>query len=388
MNLYLGIFGMNLLNQVKQATSEYMLIKDQKKIVSYISPLIGKLQMSLEVLFNVIYTQVDKDVIFEKKIYYILLLELVKTLCKFKELKELKENGVHNYIDKSLYFSEFLTLNESDFMNKIKNQKNNSKDGKITVNEDYAIDKSINSNNGLFKIQNEKSTNIFASNTNTNINNDTVISVPEKIQLLINKKLNEEKEKEKESNNDNELSIYKKNSTCLYKCTNQCKHNINLKDNTNSFQKQSFSSFLEFLKSLINSKNSLIESLYLIKPLIYLISIKVFGRKSFYNLIIIIILDYLSLKQKDSSYVSDSSIVTNESKFDKESFSQKYLFNIEYKRRISVLIGCYLIRQPIADKLICPLISKILRLFRVPESFINVIVDFISNMYLSYMISS
>ena len=337
------MYGFNIIrdikNMIKNLLSSYKLTNS----VTFISHIINKIQNSTEYMFD--YTNGNLSLsnnkefveeIFSKKITPLILLEIISTLLKLKEFKNLKEKGIHNYINKSIYYKEIFCVSDEGLESKIQKilQSKQSVEKSLKTELNKSLDTSYVSNSHeLLQIKNRYSNKMFGEFDSTSFN------MPEKISNLIVK----------------------------------FHHQDNLSNENNKTI-----SFYNFLFELFKNKNSIREFAYIIKPLIYLIAMKKFGRKSLIPLLINAFLDYISLLKKDPHYNPD-----NEDS--DESFSQKYLFSKEYQRRVNNLLT-YLLRQPIVNYVTLPILNKTIG-FILPKSVMDFINTIFDQMYISSILN-
>jgi len=452
MNVYIGLYGLQIFRDFRSIINS-IVGAHKKKSILFLSHLAGKLQLSVEMLYDILgnsSTESDdtvKDLIFSKKINIVVIIEAMTTLLKLKEFKNLRESGIDNFIHKSIYYKEVLGLEEEEAervetskteqseeqvnSNNNGDTNNTTIDNSIDPSTEQTIDgrelrsllevKSLRSNKGYKKLELEEKTlskfslpqkivDILKENTQTQSllssgepintatvndsdtltnNKSTITETKTTTSRILYDNVTPDLEKSKisdvpqpqNSNTNSILRIFNSSSVQTKK--------------EHSSTKKTYSSALSFILSLFNNKSSVIELVYIIKPLVYLLAMRKLGRKSFLALLINAVLDYVSLIKKGSSVSkgredrsSDMNSNSNDTE-EKESFSQKYLFNKEYQRRFTSALSTYLIRQPILDYFTKPLIRKVLGFIRiVPESLINLIIRFLDSMYLYHVVSN
>lgn len=128
-----------------------------------------------------------------------------------------------------------------------------------------------------------------------------------------------------------------------------------------SIIKELASENFQFLKLMSGRIENFVELLYILKPLIYLVLMSVFKRKSFVPLIVNVIIDAIIFKIKRKE----------------EHFENQKIYFQEYKYRVGRL-GVYLLRQPIFSLITKPFIKKILKVFRVPIFMSDLIMNLLS----------
>jgi len=118
---------------------------------------------------------------------------------------------------------------------------------------------------------------------------------------------------------------------------------------------------LDFLKLMLGNLGNFVELLYIIRPLLYLVLMSVFKKKSFVPFIFNVLIDAIILKIKRKEKLFDN---------------QKTYFQ-EYKYRISRL-SVYLLRAPIFSLITKPFIKKILKVFRVPTFLVDLVMSLLT----------
>jgi hypothetical protein len=98
-------------------------VTNKSKFVLYSSDIVEKIQLSVEMIIEILYGSNNNVDMFTKKKYYLLLLEIVREGFKFRELKNLSELGYQFYIEKSIYHQNVLEESEEDFENKLSSYK-------------------------------------------------------------------------------------------------------------------------------------------------------------------------------------------------------------------------------------------------------------------------
>ncbi len=330
MNLYVGIYGFGLIKDIRQMFKQYLLSKNLEGSIPYLSKLLGKIQLSVEIAMNLLMQ--DKEVCWKYKRIIITIIEILITFFKFREYQLLYSKDIKFYLSSDIYFSEVLMSNEENFNKKLLESKDeNTK---------------LSHSNTLLTLQNDKSTHLF-NNTNPNLN----ISIPQKILSFI----------KSDTNLRNKIISTNINSNSI----------TNIDHSINNSKKERLGLLLFILK-LIREKDSMKEVLYLVKPLIYLLSLLKFNRDSSIPFIINIVFDYIIRTEKTSKLEG--------------TFTQKYLFNLEQLRRSGKYM-IYLLRNPVLYYITKPFIVKLLSFLRFSDSLIISITEFMENIYLHYLIN-
>jgi hypothetical protein len=127
-------------------------------------------------------------------------------------------------------------------------------------------------------------------------------------------------------------------------------------------QDTALSSMLKFIQCyLLRNKTNGVELLYLIRPILYLSSLIYFGKRSVYPLAICGIIDLITFKVNRPI----------------ETFTQSKIYTSEMLYRMSGMTT-YLLREPIFSILTKPFLLKLLKILRIPQSVINLILDLIA----------
>lgn len=370
MNIYAGIYTINLFGELKKMINIYNNTKNLKSnFVFYGSDLCGKIQKLTEMIFKLMIQSENLSLeelsgkLIERKINPLLGLEILRTFMKLYEFKQLRECGIHYYLNQNLFYSDLLFVDKNKFEKQIcestnENNQNCNKNSNLNKNDIESTKSTCESSNSLeLSICNVKSNKTFMNN----------LSDKKSHRLNLHPKILKEIEKIKNDANQENSNKVKK----LY-----------LGDNEELVKrKHSKISFISFMINLLSNNSHIQELVYLLKPLLHLVFIKIFGKNSMTTFLFTLILDYLSLRKKSSLYIDRY----NQEKI--ETFTQKYLFNKEYQSRLMTILLSLLIRYPILDYITKPLLSKIL--FFLPESIRNFLLnDVLENINLHYIISN
>ncbi len=118
---------MYLANIAKDIKSYYMNsnIKNIKNILPYYSELIEKIELSVEMILEIIYNKKGDNILFDKKKYIILLLEIIRMVNKLKELHGLSQVKYDFYIEKNIYYEQVLDISEEELNTKLTNTEYN-----------------------------------------------------------------------------------------------------------------------------------------------------------------------------------------------------------------------------------------------------------------------
>ncbi len=122
MKLHLLMYMVNIAQDIRHFIKNFN-VTNKSKFVLYSSDIVEKIQLSVEMIIEILYGSNNNVDMFTKKKYYLLLLEIVREGFKFRELKNLSELGYQFYIEKSIYHQNVLEESEEDFENKLSSYK-------------------------------------------------------------------------------------------------------------------------------------------------------------------------------------------------------------------------------------------------------------------------
>lgn len=125
--------------------------------------------------------------------------------------------------------------------------------------------------------------------------------------------------------------------------------------------KETIYEYLNFFKNYLGIKINFIELLYILKPFIYLSLMICFDKKNFIPLLVNAVIDILILSIKRHE----------------ENFNQQKIYTYEYIFRMGRL-GVYFLREPIFSMITSPFIKKILKIIRVPNFIVDIIMNLLS----------
>jgi hypothetical protein len=93
---------------------------NKSQFLIYSSDIVEKIQLSVEMIFEIVYGPKNKDVdLFNKKKIFLFILEIVREGLRFRELKSLSNLGYDFYIEKNVYLQNILETTEEDYENKL-----------------------------------------------------------------------------------------------------------------------------------------------------------------------------------------------------------------------------------------------------------------------------
>jgi hypothetical protein len=117
MKLHLLMYLVNIATDIRNFIKNYN-ITNRTKFLLYSSDIVEKIQLSVEMIIEMVYGTKDVD-LFTKKKYYLLLLEIIREGFKFRELKNLHELGFDFYMEKNVYLQSVLETTEEDYENNL-----------------------------------------------------------------------------------------------------------------------------------------------------------------------------------------------------------------------------------------------------------------------------
>lgn len=117
MKYHLIVYMLSIAKDLKIIANNYK-SKYNTNFPVYYSELIEKIELSVEMMYDIMYS--DKNVkIFEKKKLVLILLEIIRFFFKFKELKCLSKNGFNFFIEKNIYFEEVVETTDMEYLSKL-----------------------------------------------------------------------------------------------------------------------------------------------------------------------------------------------------------------------------------------------------------------------------
>ena len=117
MKFHLIVYMLSIAKDLKMFAKNFK-SKCKSDFPIYYSELIEKIELSLEMIFDIIYS--DKNLkIFEKKKIVLILLEIIRFFFKFKELKSLSKNGIKFYVEKNIYLEEVIETTDMEYLSRL-----------------------------------------------------------------------------------------------------------------------------------------------------------------------------------------------------------------------------------------------------------------------------
>lgn len=123
MKIHLLIYSLNIMKDLKYLLRSYQQAKDSNIQMSYLSDSLGKLQLSVEMIYDVLYSsELKKSEIFKKKKLLLFALQLVVSFFKLKELKQLKSLDFGFYVEKPIFNGFILSQTDDEIFEKLGSQ--------------------------------------------------------------------------------------------------------------------------------------------------------------------------------------------------------------------------------------------------------------------------
>ena len=110
-----------------------------KKMIIYKSKIVHKIELSIELLYNIFFKNNNNKKGLDKNIFFNFVFELIKCGLKIKEMNSLNKIGIPFYVDEKIFYNDFLGIDKNKYIDNI-----------INSNDDNNIN---NINNIIFPIQ-------------------------------------------------------------------------------------------------------------------------------------------------------------------------------------------------------------------------------------------
>ena len=117
MKFHLIVYLISIAKDLKVFSKNHKSKSNNKFLIHY-SELIEKIELSVEMIYEIIYTQKNVK-IFEKKKFVLILLEIIRFLFKFKELKSLSKIGFNFYVEKNIYLEEVIETTDVEYLTRL-----------------------------------------------------------------------------------------------------------------------------------------------------------------------------------------------------------------------------------------------------------------------------
>ena len=113
MDFNLLFYAYDIATDLRRIVRNYK-IKKNKSYISYNSEVIEKIELTIEIIFSIIFTNSEGGD-FDKKKLIILLLELLKGSMKLKELFNLSKIGFNFYVEKKIFLDQIVEIPEDEY---------------------------------------------------------------------------------------------------------------------------------------------------------------------------------------------------------------------------------------------------------------------------------
>ena len=90
-----------------------------KKMIIYKSKIISKLELSIELLYNIFFREKGKKR--NKYIFFNIIFELIKCGARIKELYSLRSIGIPFYVNEDIFYNDFLGIDKNKYIDNIIN---------------------------------------------------------------------------------------------------------------------------------------------------------------------------------------------------------------------------------------------------------------------------
>ena len=104
-------------------------INSLNKMIIYRSKVVSKMELSIELLYNIFFKKKGKKG--NINIFYNIVLELIKSGFKIKEFHSLSKIGIPFYVDEDIFYNEFLGIDKNKYVDSIINNNSNNLDNVI-----------------------------------------------------------------------------------------------------------------------------------------------------------------------------------------------------------------------------------------------------------------
>jgi hypothetical protein len=113
--MYLG----NIIKDIKSFSINSKL-KTDNNILTYNSELVEKIELSIEMIVEMIFSKSRQQIeLFDRKKYVILALEVGRLFCRMKELMGLDRTGFDFYVQKNIYQEQVIEMTEDEMSTKL-----------------------------------------------------------------------------------------------------------------------------------------------------------------------------------------------------------------------------------------------------------------------------
>jgi hypothetical protein len=110
-------------NDIKNIDNNNLQLNTYKKMIVYKSKIISKIELSMELIYNLFFREKGKKR--NINIFFNLIFELIKAGAKIKELNSLRNLGIPFYVDEDIFYNEYLGIDKNKYIENIINNNNN-----------------------------------------------------------------------------------------------------------------------------------------------------------------------------------------------------------------------------------------------------------------------
>ena len=165
-NIYKLINESNDLNNSIKNINNIEINRDiLKKMIIYKSKVISKIELSMELLYNIFFS--EKGQKRNNNIFFNLIFEIIKCGAKIKELYSLRNIGIPFYLDEDIFYNDFLGIDKNKYLNNIIKH-NNINNSILPINGNLYLPIKVKINNNKYK-------NKFFNNNIINVNKNNQI---------------------------------------------------------------------------------------------------------------------------------------------------------------------------------------------------------------------
>lgn len=117
MNVHIFLYLTNIARDIRLLLKQRELKK--KNGLVFNSEIVEKIELSLEMLYEIFYQKQTDMELFHKKKITIFFFELIRLGYRFKELKALSCLGYNFYVEKNVYLDQIIDMTDDDFTTKL-----------------------------------------------------------------------------------------------------------------------------------------------------------------------------------------------------------------------------------------------------------------------------
>ena len=121
-------------NEIKNNNNIDIRQNSLKKIIIYKSKIISRIELSIELLYNIFFKEKEEGKKNNINIFFNFIFELIKSGVKIKELYSLKNIGIPFYVDEDIFYNDFLGIDKINYNDNIININQNNINGINDIN--------------------------------------------------------------------------------------------------------------------------------------------------------------------------------------------------------------------------------------------------------------